>query len=103
MTFIEQIAPIVKKYAIQYGINVYSPIIAQAVLESAMGKSTKSKYHNYFGLKYRPNRVECNNGYFYDGGSEQNADGTYIPLSNATRWFKFDSVEKRHSRIFPIY
>ena len=50
--FIEQIAKYVKKYAYVYGIEVHSPIIAQAILESGWGKSTlASKYHNYFGLK----------------------------------------------------
>ena len=50
--FVEQIAKCVKKYAYVYGIEVYSPIIAQAILESGWGKSgLASKYHNYFGLK----------------------------------------------------
>lgn len=50
--FIEQIAKCVKKYAYVYGIEVHSPIIAQAILESGWGKSSlASKYHNYFGLK----------------------------------------------------
>ena len=50
--FIEQIADCVEKYAYVYGIEVHSPIIAQAILESGWGKSTlASKYHNYFGLK----------------------------------------------------
>ena len=50
--FIKQIAKYVKKYAYVYGIEVHSPIIAQAILESGWGKSTlASKYHNYFGLK----------------------------------------------------
>ena len=50
--FIEQIAKCVKKYAYIYGIEVHSPIIAQAILESGWGKSgLASKYHNYFGLK----------------------------------------------------
>ena len=50
--FVEQIAKYVKKYAYVYGIEVHSPIIAQAILESGWGKSTlASKYHNYFGLK----------------------------------------------------
>ena len=50
--FIEQIANYVKKYAYLYGIEVHSPIIAQAILESGWGKSSlASKYHNYFGLK----------------------------------------------------
>ena len=50
--FIEKIAKYVKKHAYVYGIEVHSPIIAQAILESGWGKSClASKYHNYFGLK----------------------------------------------------
>ena len=50
--FIEQIAKCVKKYAYVYGIEVHSPIIAQAILESRWGRSVlANKYHNYFGLK----------------------------------------------------
>ena len=50
--FIEAIAGYVRKFAPQYGIRVYSPVIAQAILESGWGGSTlASKYHNYFGLK----------------------------------------------------
>ena len=50
--FIEKIANCVDKYAYLYGIEVHSPIIAQAILESGWGKSgLASKYHNYFGLK----------------------------------------------------
>lgn len=50
--FVIDIANYVRKYAPQYGINVYSPIIAQAIHESGWGESKLSaKYHNYFGLK----------------------------------------------------
>ena len=50
--FIADIAGYVKKYAGLYGILVYSPVIAQAVLESGWGESRlASQYHNYFGLK----------------------------------------------------
>lgn len=50
--FIAQIAPIVQKYAKQYGYGVASPIIAQACCESAYGQSSLGyKYHNYFGMK----------------------------------------------------
>ena len=50
--FIEQIADCVDKYAYLYGIEVRSPIIAQAILESGWGKSSlASKYYNYFGMK----------------------------------------------------
>ena len=50
--FVADIANAVTKYAPSYGIKVYSPIIAQAIHESAWGESTLgAKYHNYFGLK----------------------------------------------------
>ena len=50
--FIASIATLVKKYAPRYEIQVYSPIIAQAILESGWGESKlATQYHNYFGLK----------------------------------------------------
>lgn len=49
--FLEKIAKAVKKYAPKYGINVYSPILAQAILESAWGKSKLAESNNFFGLK----------------------------------------------------
>ena len=94
LEFIEKIAPLCQKYAKQYGQKFASPAIAQACLESAYGTSTKAKHHNYFGLKYRPGRVNCNNGYFVDGGSEQNKDGSYILLPSSTAWYNFDNMEK---------
>lgn len=90
--FIENIAKYVIKYAPQFNIKVHSPIIAQACLESGYGTSYKAQFHNYFGLKYRPDRVTCNNGYFKDGGSEQRTDGSYIPIS--TDWYSFENMEK---------
>lgn len=67
--FIEKISPYIIKYAPKYGIKVYSPVIAQACLESAYGTSAKAGRHNYFGLKYRENRISCHNGSFEAGGS----------------------------------
>ena len=90
--FIEEIARCVIKYAPQFNIKCHSAIIGQACLESAYGTSYKAKFHNYFGLKYRTNRVTCNSGYFKDGGSEQNADGNYRPIEDD--WYSFDSLEK---------
>lgn len=90
--FIKEIASYVEKYREQFGIKVCSPIIAQACLESGFGTSNKAKHHNYFGLKYRPNRVSCNNGYFNDGGSEQKSDGSYTPIQ--TDWYSFENMEK---------
>ena len=90
--FIEKIAAYVQKYAPLYGICVHSPIIAQAILESASGTSELAKVHNYFGLKYRENRCPGASGYYIKVGSEQNPDGSYI--SSAMKWFKFDNMEK---------
>ena len=92
--FIEKIAPLHIKYAKKYGFKLVSAGIAQACLESSYGTSYKAGYHNYHGLKYRENRVNCNKGYFYDGGSEQNANGTYTPLPNTTTWYTFENMEK---------
>lgn len=50
--FINQIAPIIQKYAKKNGYKSCSGIIAQACCESGNGKSLLSKkYHNYFGMK----------------------------------------------------
>lgn len=50
--FIQKVAEKVRKYAPLYGIEVHSPIIAQAIIESGWGSSVlASKYNNYFGLK----------------------------------------------------
>ena len=90
--FIEQIAPFCQKYSKQYGFKIASPAIAQACLESAYGTSPKASFHNYFGLKYRPGRVESNNGTFIDKSKEQSANGTYTNI--ITQWYNFDSIEK---------
>lgn len=92
MDFIENIAVLVRKYAPQYGIKVCSPIIAQAVLESASGTSELAvNACNYFGLKYRPGRCLTASGIYHKIGSEQNADGTYT--YSAMKWMKFDNME----------
>ena len=90
-TFIKSIALYVQKYAIKYNIKCCSAVIAQACLESAYGTSKKAKQHNYFGLKYRENRLTCHSGYFTDGSSEQLQNGKYVKIS--AKWFKFDSME----------
>lgn len=92
MDFIKQIAPYIQKYAPQYNIKVCSPIIAQAILESASGTSELAvKAHNYFGLKYRPGRCPASCGIYHKTGSEQNPDGTYI--SSVMQWMKFSDME----------
>lgn len=89
--FIERIANAVKVLAPKYGINVVSPIVAQACLETGYGvgkgAEVKVAHHNYFGLKYRKNRVTCHTGFFRDGSQEQKKDGTYVPI--VTDWYAF--------------
>lgn len=100
MGFIEQIAEYVQKYAPQYGIMVYSPIIAQVILESASGTSNKVKIvvdgktiwrHNYLGLKWRDGRCAVSNDYFDEWTSEQRKDGTRY--NKVDRFCKFNSME----------
>jgi len=90
--FIKKIAALVQKYAPQYGILVCSPIIAQAILESASGESELARNAcNYFGLKWRKGRCPSASGHYIKKGSEQNADGTYT--SSVMKWFKFPDME----------
>lgn len=92
MGFVEDIAPLVQKYAKEYGIGVCSPIIAQGVLESQSGKSELGvNAMNFFGMKYRKGRVPCASGVYYKVGSEQNKDGTYV--SSNMKWLKFNSYD----------
>ena len=88
--FIESIGAIVKRIAPEYGITICSPVIAQACLESAYGTSDKAQHHNYFGLKYRPNRVDCASGSF-QSSSQEEENGQMVDI--VTEWFAFDSME----------
>lgn len=89
--FIETIAPYAQKYSKQYGFKLCSAAIAQACLESGYGTSSKAQRHNYFGLKYRPNRVTCSNGTFVDGSKEQQQSGAYVDIKD--QWFSFANME----------
>lgn len=99
LAFIEKVAKYVKMYTPSY-IKVYSPIIAQACLESAYGDPdyggrTNNKVflgQNYFGLKYRKGRCKSGIGFFVAGGSEQDKNtGSYVS-SNMT-WQKCIDLE----------
>lgn len=50
--FIAEIAPVIVKYAAQYGYSVTSVTIAQACLESGFGNAWSRRNNNYFGIKY---------------------------------------------------
>ena len=89
--FVEKIAAAVIKIAPEFGICVYSPVIAQACLESNYGTSTKGQKNNFFGLKYRENRVSCHSGTFVDGSAEQNPDGSYVSIVD--QWYTFATLE----------
>jgi hypothetical protein len=89
--FINDIAPIIQREAKSRGYLVASPVIAQACCESAFGTSYKAQHHNYFGLKYRKNRCPSASGTFVDGGSEQQDNGQYIPITD--QWFEFTNME----------
>lgn len=89
--FITKIAPFVVSLRKSFGWGVPSAIIGQACLESAYGKSDKAADHNnFFGLKYKPNRVNCNDGYFTASSAEQLPDGSYVMIS--TNWFNFPDM-----------
>lgn len=91
-TFIKQIATYVKKHAPKYGIKVYSPVIAQAILESGRGTSELAQNaNNFFGLKYKAGRCPTAIGVYHKVGSEQNADGSYV--SSPMQWCKFKNME----------
>lgn len=90
--FIVAIAKYVQKYMSAYNIEVCSPIIAQAILESASGTSELAvNACNYFGLKYREGRCKTATGTYIKVGSEQNADGSYT--SSTMKWCKFPDME----------
>ena len=94
--YIEQIVGYIRKYAPQFNIKVYSPIIAQAIIESNWGTSNKvinkGVYtHNYFGLKWRNNRCAVSNEYFEEWTSEQRPDGSRY--DKVDKFCKFKSME----------
>ena len=94
--FIDCIAPLVKKYAPAWGVKVYSPIIAQAILESASGESSLGKvYNNYFGLKcgtlWKGKSVNLRTG-------EEYTPGTYTTISANFR--VYDNMEEGVERYF---
>lgn len=105
-SFIEEIAPIVQKYAPQYGIRVCSPIIAQAILESAWGGSKLSaRYHNYFGLKcgskWTGKSVNMKTAEEYTPGTKtaiRDNFRAYDSLESGIRgYFEFIQLERYHN------
>lgn len=87
--FIEDVAKYVNIYKDKYGIEVSSPIIAQACLESGYGTSELAvQAQNYFGLKYN---MQVSTGKPYTKlGTEQNKDGSYS--SSTMTWCSFNNL-----------
>lgn len=96
--FINSIAPHVVAWRDYLGWGVASAIIAQACLESAYGTSNKvtsdkglhNDRNNYFGLKFKRNRVTCNSGTFIETSAEQRPDGSYYTIT--TEWYQFADI-----------
>ena len=84
--FINQIAPHVVAWRNFLGFGVPSAIIAQACIESGYGTSDKASYNNFFGLKYKKNRVTCNSGKFTSQSAEWVGDH-YVTI--VTDWYTF--------------
>lgn len=81
-----------RRYAPKYNISVYSPILAQLLLESAKGTSELAvKANNYFGLKYKKGRCPTAIGIYEKYGSEQLTDGSY--QYSRMQWCKFKDLE----------
>lgn len=92
-TFADRIASYIQEYAPKYGIKIVSPIIAQAILESASGTSELAvNANNFFGIKYKAGRCPTAIETYNKVGSEQNSDGTYV--SSSMLWCKFTSMEQ---------
>ena len=88
--FINQIAPYVTKWRDIFGFGIASAIIAQACLESGYGTSDKAQYNNYFGLKYKGNRVTCNNGKMTSHSKEWEGDH-YVDIT--CDWYTFADMD----------
>lgn len=85
--FIYLIVPYISSWVKFYGWGVVSAICAQACLESGYGSSDKAQHNNYFGLKYKGNRVQCYSEIFEARSAEQLPDGTYVTI--VTNWYGF--------------
>ena len=93
--FISTIAPYVVAWRQFYGWGVPSAIIAQACHETGYGLSPNAKKkvdnNNYFGIKFKKNRVTCNNGVVVDTSYEQKPDGSIYQIT--TTWYSFDDMK----------
>lgn len=105
--FIKEIAPIIQRYAKEFGYKVASPIIAQACIESAYGTSSLAyKYRNYFGMKcgsgWKGNSVNLSTKEEYTAGTLTNIKANfrvYECIDDGIRgYFEFISV-KRYSNL----
>lgn len=111
MLFIDEVATYVRKYAPQYGICVYSPIIAQACKESGFGRSELAiKTNNILGIKLKPNRTPIAiGGYNHVSGEEYKMgeitykESTFCKFNNIEEcvigYFQFISSSSRYDNL----
>lgn len=79
--FIKEISNYIIRYADKYEIKVYSPIIAQAILESSGGTSDLAvNANNYFNLKFIRRRCKT-------------ATNVYYTTDDDTKWCMFDNMQ----------
>ena len=88
--YINMIAPLVCKYAKEWGYKYPSAIIGQAILESGWGQSTlAAKYNNHFGMKcggaWKGKSVNMNT-------KEEYTPGVLTPIKDNFR--VYDSLEE---------
>ena len=96
--FIDQIAALCSRFGPQYNILVNSPVIAQAILESASGESELARNaNNYFGIKFKRKsngELRCPTAlpapYIKVGSEYDSATGKYV--SSTMEWFAFSNM-----------
>ncbi|MFI3202520.1 MAG: glucosaminidase domain-containing protein, partial [Eubacteriales bacterium] len=99
--FSKNIAEYAQLYAPEFEIQVVSPIVAQAILETGNGVDANAQVkvanHNVFGIKYNhkdPDRVSSHSHFFADGGWEV-VDGIREELDpNTSYWYGFADIEQ---------
>lgn len=96
--FVEQLMPIVQKYAKEYGYNesVCPAIVAQACMESGYGTSNLAiTANNFFGMKHGGKNVYSGKTYSTMDGKIYTTDQIIITTENrSSYWRAYDSMEE---------
>ena len=96
--FVEQLMPIVQKYAKEYGYNksICPAIVAQACMESGYGTSNLAiTANNFFGMKHGGKNVYSGKTYSTMDGKIYTTDHIIITTENrSSYWRAYDSMEE---------